>query len=306
MKYRRLGKTELTVSVIGIGTWQFGGEWGYQFTQAEADAILDKGRELGINLIDTAECYGDHLSESFIGNYIQRRNREDWVIATKFGHHFHERFTRTDAFTGEDVIKQLDASLKALQTDYIDLYQFHSGPDAAFDNDELWTALDKQVQAGKIRHIGTSIGSNDNLHQTDASDKVGSKTIQVVYNRLDRKPEERVFPSAQRQDLGVLARVPLASGYLSGKYKPGAVFGATDVRHRHDSDATFRTLQEVERIAKEEVPEGVDMASWALAWCLDHAAVTTVIPGCKNPEQVASNAAAAELVTKPHPQDAEL
>lgn len=281
MKFRRLGKTELNVSVIGIGTWQFGGEWGLQFTQDEVDAILDKGQELGINLIDTAECYGDHLSESFIGNYIGRRKREDWIIATKFGHHFHERFTRTDMYGAKDMLVQLDASLKALQTDYIDLYQFHSGPDAAFDSDELWTMLDKQKQAGKIRHLGTSIGSNDNLHQTEASTKVNSEVIQVVYNRLDRVPEQRVFPSCERQDLGVLARVPLASGYLSGKYKPGAVFDTTDVRHRHDPENTRRKLEEVEQIARNEVPEGVNMAQWALAWCLRHPAVTAVIPGCK-------------------------
>ncbi|MEF2966441.1 aldo/keto reductase [Paenibacillus sp. M1] len=298
MKYRRLGKTELNVSVIGLGTWQFGGEWGKQFTQDEVDAILDKGQELGINLIDTAECYGDHLSEAFIGNYIGRRKREDWIIATKFGHHFHERFTRTDMYGAQDVQKQLDSSLKALQTDYIDLYQFHSGPDTAFDNDELWTMLDKQKQAGKIRHLGTSIGSNDNLHQTEASTKVHSEAIQVVYNRLDRTPEQRVFPSCERQDLGVLARVPLASGYLSGKYKPGAVFDKTDVRHRHDPENTRRKLEEVERIAREEVPEGVNMAEWALAWCLRHPAVSAVIPGCKNPAQVESNANAAKLVTE--------
>ncbi|GAA0135037.1 aldo/keto reductase [Paenibacillus sp. YSY-4.3] len=296
MKYRRLGKTELNVSVIGIGTWQFGGEWGMQFNQDEVDAILDKGQECGINLIDTAECYGDHLSESFIGDYISRRKREDWVIATKFGHHFHERFTRTDVFDADDVLKQLDASLKALKTDYIDLYQFHSGPDAVFDNDQLWTMLDKQVQAGKIRHLGTSIGSNDNLHQTDASSQVNSKVIQVVYNRLDREPEKRVFPSCERQDLGVLARVPLASGFLSGKYKPGAQFDATDVRHRKDAEDVRRKLEEVERIQREEVPAGVDMAQWALAWCLKNPIVSSVIPGCKNPEQVASNAGAADLV----------
>jgi aryl-alcohol dehydrogenase-like predicted oxidoreductase len=305
MQYRRLGKTELQVSVIGVGTWQFGGEWGQQFSQQEVDAILDRADELGINLIDTAECYGDHLSESFIGSYLSRRKRENWIVATKFGHHFHERFTRTDDFSPEDVVRQLDASLKALQTDYIDLYQFHSGPDAVFDNDELWTVLDKQVQAGKIRHLGTSIGSNGNIHQTDASGIVGSKVIQVVYNRLDRTPEELVFPSCQRQDLGVLARVPLASGYLSGKYKPGAVFDATDVRHRHDKESTLQKLQEVERIRREEVPAGVDMAAWALAWCLKHPAVTSVIPGCKSPEQVAANAAAAELAEDNHPQACE-
>ncbi|MFR9711599.1 aldo/keto reductase [Paenibacillus sp. MB22_1] len=295
MKYRTLGKTGLNVSVVGIGTWQFGGEWGLNYTQAEVDAILDRGRELGINLIDTAECYGDHLSESFIGDYLSRRNREDWLIATKFGHQFHERFTRTDRFDAAAVLQQLDASLKALKTDYIDLYQFHSGPDAAFDNDELWTLLDKQKQAGKILHLGTSIGSNDNLHQTEASSKVGVEAIQVVYNRLDRVPENRVFPSCERQQLGVLARVPLASGYLSGKYKPGAVFSETDVRHRHDPESTRRKLEEVEEIRRNEVPEGVDMAQWALAWCLKNPVVSTVIPGCKNPAQVEANAAAAEL-----------
>ncbi|MBB3113531.1 aryl-alcohol dehydrogenase-like predicted oxidoreductase [Paenibacillus phyllosphaerae] len=296
MKYRRLGKTKLNVSVIGVGTWQFGGEWGLEYAQNEVDAILDRAAEHGINLIDTAECYGDHLSEAFIGSYLARRKREDWIVATKFGHQFHERFTRTDKFAPQDVIGQLDASLKALQTDYIDLYQFHSGPDSVFDNEELWEVLNQQVKAGKIRHLGTSIGSNTNIHQTEASSKVNSQVIQVVYNRLDRAPEELVFPSCKQQDLGVLARVPLASGYLSGKYKPGAQFEATDVRHRHDQASTQQKLQEVERIAKEEVPEGIDMAAWALAWCLRSDAVSAVIPGCKSPEQVSANAAAAELV----------
>ncbi|RTE02776.1 aldo/keto reductase [Paenibacillus whitsoniae] len=302
MKFRRLGKTDLKVSVVGVGTWQFGGEWGLNYTQDEVDRILDQAAELGINLIDTAECYGDHLSESFIGSYLSRRDRSKWVVATKFGHHFHDLFTRTDDYSAQSVVQQLDASLKALHTDYIDLYQFHSGPDSQFDNDELWTTLDKLTQAGKIRHLGTSIGSNANIHQTAASTRVGSKAIQVVYNRLDRAPEEQVFPSCVEQDLGVLARVPLASGYLSGKYKPGAVFAGNDVRHRHDAEAVRQKLEEVERIQRDEVPQGMDMAKWALAWCLKHDAVTTVIPGCKNPEQVIANAAATELISDEHPQ----
>ncbi|NOU94206.1 aldo/keto reductase [Paenibacillus sp. LMG 31456] len=305
MKYRRLGKTELKVSVVGVGTWQFGGAWGKDFTQDEVDAILDKASDVGINLIDTAECYGHHLSESFIGDYIARRkSRTGWVIATKFGHNHSDRNNplRND-WSAQEVLKQLDASLSALQTDYVDLYQFHSGSNEEFDNDELWTTLDKQVQAGKIRHLGISIGSNDNLHQTDAASSINAKTIQVVYNRLDQTPENRVFPSCERQDLGVLARVPLASGYLSGKYKPGAQFADNDVRSRHDKEATALKLQKVQEIQQNELPEGVNMAEWALAWCLQHAAVATVIPGCKSPEQVEANASAAnlELVSEEHP-----
>ncbi|GAA3332593.1 hypothetical protein GCM10020331_093350 [Ectobacillus funiculus] len=146
-----------------------------------------------MNLIDTAECYGDHLSEALIGKYLQQDRREDWIVATKFGHHFHGHLNRTDHWSAEEVLKQLDDSLQALRTDYIDLYQFHSGSDEVFDNDDLWTILDKQVQAGKIRHLGISLGSNDNVYQTDAATKIHAEVIQVVYNRLNRKPEEKVF-----------------------------------------------------------------------------------------------------------------
>jgi len=302
LKYRKLGKTGLKVSVIGIGTWQFGGEWGRDYTASEVDQILGRARELGINLIDTAECYGDHLSESLIGQAIAQQRREDWIIATKFGHHFTARFSREQQWSADQVLQQLDGSLKAMRTDYIDIYQFHSGTDDVFNNDALWTMLEKQVQAGKIRHLGISIGNNDNLHQTESAAKVGAQVIQVVYNRLDRKPEERVFPSCQQQDLGVLARVPLASGYLSGKYKPGAVFAENDVRNNHDKERTRERLLEVQQIARNEVPEGMNMAQWALAWCLKHPAVTAVIPGCKDPEQVTANAAAAQYVGNGHPQ----
>lgn len=301
MRFRKLGKTNLKVSAIGVGTWQFGGEWGKNFTFNEVKAILDRAHERKINLIDTAECYGDHLSESLIGQYLKQSQREDWVVATKFGHRFHERFKRTTHWSGKEVLEQLEASLKALQTDYIDLYQFHSGSDEQFDNDELWTMLDKQVQAGKIRHLGISIGSNDNLHQTESATKVNAETIQVVYNRIDRIPEERVFPSCQQQNLGVLARVPLASGYLSGKYKPGAVFDATDVRNNHDKAQVLEKLKLVEQIRNNEVPEKMNMAQWALAWCLKHPAVTCVIPGCKSPEQVDSNADSVEYISDNHP-----
>ncbi|GAA0286257.1 aryl-alcohol dehydrogenase-like predicted oxidoreductase [Gracilibacillus halotolerans] len=304
MKYRKLGITNLDVSVVGIGTWQFGGEWGHDFTQPEVDAILNQAKAEGINLIDTAECYGDHLSEQFIGSYLTRHNRGDWIIATKFGHHFHSKFERTRHWNPDEVLKQLDQSLRALKTEYIDVYQAHSCTDEEFNNDDLWTMLDKQKQAGKIRHLAISLAGNQDSYQTEKASEVGAEAIQVVYNRLDRAPEESIFPSAIQQNLGVLARVPLASGYLSGKYKPGTTFQASDVRSRHDEEEVNRQLRIVEEIGRHEVPDGVDMATWALAWCLKHNAVTTVIPGCKNPEQVSANAKAAslDLVSDQHPQ----
>nr|WP_202111981.1 aldo/keto reductase [Saccharibacillus sp. WB 17] len=288
-----MGSTELNVSVVGVGTWQFGGDWGQDYKQHDVDAILNRAQELGINLIDTAECYGPHhLSESLIGDYLSRGKREDWIVASKFGHQWHDHWT--NAWDTNQIRLQLEESLKSLRTDYIDLYQFHSGSDEVFDNDELWTMLDKQMQAGKIRNLGISIGSNDNLYQTDKATQVNAKAIQVVYNRIDRVPEERVFPSCERQDLGVLARVPLASGFLSGKYKPGAVF-EDNVRKGRERAEVDEKLKQVEEIRRGEVPEGVGMAEWALAWCLKNPAVSCVIPGCKSVEQVESNARAAEI-----------
>ena len=300
MKYRRLGKTEQNVSVVGIGTWQFGGEWGKDFSQDEVNAIFDAARETGINFIDTAECYGDHLSEQLIGAAI-KQDREKWMVATKFGHLFHAFLDRDWDSSPDGVLWQLEASLEALQTDVIDLYQFHSGTNDAFDNDAMWTMLDKQKQVGKIRFLGISVSASNkatNEYQTERATQVGADVIQVVYNRLQRKPEKTVLPLCQQQDLGVLARVPLASGFLSGKYKPGVQFPTQDVRSRQDEERIRETLEEVERIRQEEVPEGVSMASWALAWCLKHPAVTCVIPGCKTPEQVRQNAAASKLVTE--------
>jgi len=306
MKYRRLGKTPMCVSVIGIGTWQLGGEWGKKFEQAEVDAMIDKGAELGINLIDTAECYGDHLSEELVGQAIKSR-REKWIIATKFGHKFKPNFERDNLFEAAQVQTQLEDSLRALQTDYIDLYQFHSGTDEMFDTPGLWEMLQKQVESGKIRHLGISISKkHGSLYQVEKASDVGAEAIQAVYNRVDRKPEGKIFDSCIRQNLCVLARVPLASGLLSGKYSEDSKFAGTDVRSSwKDQDEWRKTFKEVANF-KNEVPKGVPMAHWALVWCLRHPAVTCVIPGCKNVEQVESNALAADLQTvgDDHPQAA--
>jgi myo-inositol catabolism protein IolS len=295
MKYRTLGKTNLRVSVIGIGTWQLGGEWGKDFSQGEVDAMFDACRETGINLIDTAECYGDHTSERLIGGAIGR-DREKWVVATKFGHKFHGHMKRTDERSPKDATEQLEASLKALRTHYVDLYQYHSLADHEFENEELQQTLIRMKEQGKIRHIGNSIRGNADDRQTKQSEKAQVEALQVIYNRLDKRPEERDFPYALEHRLGVLARVPLASGFLSGKYKPGAKFAANDTRAGYTQEQIDQKLREVEKHAREEVPAGVTMAQWALAWCLQHPAVSAVIPGAKNVEQVRSNAAAADLV----------
>ena len=295
MKYRTLGSTGLEVSVIGLGTWQFGGEWGKDFTQAEVGAIIGTAKDVGINLIDTAECYGDHLSESLIGNSI-KDSRDKWIVATKFGHHYHGFMDRTRHFDPEDVVKQLDESLRSLKTDYIDIYQMHSGLDDEFQTEGLWEILLKQKDKGKIRHLGLSISANDNILQTARAKDIGAEIIQVVYNRLDREPETGVLTQCQNDNLGVFARVPLASGLLSGKYKPGHKFTGTNVRATRADQATQDRLMKVAKISIEEVPEGVAMAPWALSWCLRNNAITAVIPGSKNPEQVLSNASAVDLL----------
>ena len=306
MKYRTLGKTGLRVSVVGVGTWQFGGEWGKDFEQPEATAMIRRAGELGVNLIDTAECYGDHLSERLVGGAVAELGRDDWVIATKFGHKFHGYMDRTEPRSPDDVRTQLENSLKSLRTDVIDVYQYHSWGDDRFFDDEVLAVLHEAKRAGKVKHLANSVGPNDKIEQIDASADRGIEAIQIVYNRLDRKPEHGPLDACLRQNLGVLARVPLASGFLSGKYGPGDAdqFQEGDVRSNRDPAQIRKQLEEVERIGRDEVPDGVPMARWALAWCLQHPAVSCVIPGCKSVEQVEANAAAAdlELVSGDHPQ----
>ena len=297
MIYRTLGKTGVEVSAVGVGTWQLGGEWGIQFKQSEVDEIFDAAKECGINLIDTAECYGDHLSEQLIGRAIER-TRSDWFIATKFGHHFCAPFNRTEPRAAVDVMQQLEDSLTALRTDYIDLYQYHSWGDDQVFNEDVQTVLLKAREQGKVRFLGNSVrAKGDSSDQIRQSSIHSIDAIQIVYNRLRREAAESALPICLEQNLGVLARVPLASGYLSGKYKPGHRFDENEMRgHWHDTSDRDQWLAEVEKIQFEEVPAGVDMANWAVAWCLRHPAVTCVIPGVKTAQQVRANAQAIELV----------
>jgi aryl-alcohol dehydrogenase-like predicted oxidoreductase len=279
-----------------VGTWQLGGEWGHDFTQPEVDGILDQAASEGINLIDTAECYGDHVSERLIGDYLKRRERGRWIIATKFGHYFTGFLERKDDFSPAGAINQLDASLRALRIETVDLYQFHSGSDEMFLNEDLWTALAGLQRLGKIRHLGVSIPSKGSEVQAREARRLGAEVLQVVYNRLDRRPERDYFPHARTGNLGILARVPLASGLLSGKYAAGAIFPADDFRSSLGAERIRRDLEAVARLRQTEVPPGASMAQWALAWCLSNPIVTSVIPGCKSREQVHANALAANLL----------
>ncbi len=315
MRYRRLGRTGLRVSVIGVGTWQLGGEWGRRFTQQQVDQLLGRAWELGVNLLDTAECYGDHLAEALIGGAIHQQ-RDHWVVATKFGHQFHPEALRRDGrspvqlrsdhWTPTEVVAQLEGSLRALPTDHVDLYQMHSGQAELLGRHDLWEALHQQVASGKVRHLGVSLGGGD-VAQARRAAEVGVSVVQVGYNRLDRTAEQGVLAACSDQDLGVIVREPLANGYLSGKYRPGAwVTAADDWRSGHDPAEARRRLELVEDLQRTEVPQGVAMAAWAIAWCLQHPAVSCVVAGCKSVQQLEANAAVAdvELVRDDHPRAA--
>jgi myo-inositol catabolism protein IolS len=299
VKFRALGKTGLQVSVIGLGTHQFSGEWAKEFSGGEVKRMLERAHDLGINFVDTAECYGDHVVESLIGKSIQPR-RTEWIVATKFGHAYLGSPQKTDAWSADQVRRQLEDSLRALQTDYIDLYQFHSGGNDAFRNDGLWTMLHQQVQAGKIRWLGLSLAADlmlrNDLQQLRAATDAGISVVQVVYNRLQRKAEEDVFPLCRAQGFGVLARVPLAKGFLGGHYRAGAVFPQNDTRSTYDMEFNNRQLELVEKIRQEELPAGQSMAQWALAWCLKNAVVSSAIVGSKNLAQLDQNAGASQLI----------
>lgn len=293
MNYRRLGKTELSVSAVGVGSWQFGGVWAKHFEQPEVNDILLRASDLGVNIIDTAECYGfHHLVEQMIGIALEGR-REHWIIATKFGHN-HGNDLAEGNYRPDQVLIQLEESLRALQTDYIDVYQMHSATDALFDNDELWTMLSKQVEAGKIRFLGNSIGLPHLQYQARKSREFGISVIQTTYNAVQPKAEQALFPIAAEQDLGVIARSPLASGLLCGSYQPGHIFPGNDVRAMRPQQGIDREINAALKVL-EEKPADMEAATWANAWCLKQPRVSCVIPGIKSLGQLELNALAGSV-----------
>ncbi len=299
MKYRILGKSGLKVSVISLGTYQYGGSWGKEYIQKDVDSIFAAAEESGINFLDTAECYGvDNHAERLIGRAIEGK-RDKWLVATKFGHERKEPQKNSPAWEVSRIQNQLETSLRLLKTDYIDLYQFHSGPDEIFDNDEIWTMLDKEKAKGKIRHLGISLNrtkSNNEDYQTLNALKVGAEVIQLKYNRLERDAENKILPAAEKSGLGVIGRVALASGMLSGKYQSINEFSSAESRAKKYKPELIKKLQlEIEEIIKNELPENVLLSQYALAWVLSNPAISCVIAGCKSAEQVKINAATADL-----------
>lgn len=293
MEYRVLGKTGLRVSAVGMGTWQLAGVWNKTFSLSEVRELFGCAAQLGVNFVDTAECYGDHQAESFIGQCIAGE-RERWVIATKFGHNVANGLG-DENFEPDQVRQQLEASLRALRTDYIDVYQMHSAVNERFNNDALWTMLDKQVQAGKIRFLGNSLLMPQMLNQIKKSGEYGISVLQTTYNAVQTKAGEAALPLASELKLGVIIREPLASGFLSGKYQPGDRFEGLDVRAMRPADVLDKSITSALE-ALQAKPEDVEPVAWANAWCLRNPAVSTVIPGVKSPEQLMQNVQACELL----------
>lgn len=293
MHFRRLGKTELDVSVVGCGTWQLAGVWDKQFSQNEVDALFARAGELGINFVDTAECYGDHLAESLLGSALEGQ-RERWVIATKFGHNTANGLD-DENYSAHQVQLQLEASLRALRTDYIDIYQMHSATQDYFANDELWTMLDKQVQAGKLRFLGNSLLMPQMRKQVEMSEQYGISVLQTTYNAVQTLAAETCLPVAQKLDLGVIVREPLASGFLTGKYQPGDRFPSSDVRSMRPQTAIDQAI-ESSLAALRKKPTEMAAAAWANAWCLQNAAVSVVVPGIKTLAQLEDNAQAPAVL----------
>jgi aryl-alcohol dehydrogenase-like predicted oxidoreductase len=298
MEQRTIERLGRTVSVVGLGTWQLGADWGDVDPDA-AHATLDAAVDAGVTFVDTADVYGDGRSEQFCGE-LQRRH-PDVFVATKMGRRVEqlpENYNR-DAF-----LEWNDRSLANLGTERLELVQLHCPPDEVYADDAVFDALDEMVAAGRTRAYGVSVETCDQALAAIA--RPGVATVQIILNCFRLKPLERVLPAAREAGVGIIARVPLASGLLSGRYDENTRFAADDHRNynRHgeqfDVGETFSGVPfEVGLAAVRELRALVDadvpLAQFALRWVIDQSGVSTVIPGARNPSQAAGNAAAASL-----------
>lgn len=302
MESRTLGRTDRPVSVIGLGCWQLGGDWG-EVSEDDARTVLHAALDAGVSFLDTADVYGDGRSERLVGAVVaERDDTEHVLVATKAGRradpHVAENYTPT-ALRG-----WIDRSRTNLGVDRLDLLQLHCPPPGVFGDDELFGALDELVTESAIAAYGVSVETCEQALSAIARPNVAS--VQIIANVFRQKPFEQVMPAAIDAGVGIVVRVPLASGLLSGKYTKTTTFAADDHRtFNRDGEAfdvgeTFagvpfevgvEAAQEVARLT----PEGVSPAQLALRFVLDQAGVTTVIPGARNAAQVESNVGAAAL-----------
>jgi aryl-alcohol dehydrogenase-like predicted oxidoreductase len=305
METRVLGRTGVAVGVVGLGCWQLGGDWG-EVREEDALAVLHAAVDAGVTLLDTADVYGDGRSEQLIGRFLRQRPDAGVTVATKLGRRADPHVP--DANTAEHLRAWTDRSRRNLGVETLDLIQLHCPPTPVYGREAVFDALDALVADGVTRAYGVSVETCDEALAAIA--RPGVATVQIILNAFRLKPLERVLPAARAAGVGIIARVPLASGLLSGRYDEHTVFGPDDHRtyNRHgeafDVGETFSGVPfEVGVAAARELaqlaPHGVPTAAFALRWILDQPGVSTVIPGARSPEQAHGNAIAAELAPLP-------
>ena len=304
MQQRRLGKTGYQIGEIGFGAWAIGGAWGPTDDPAALKA-LHAAADAGVTLIDTADVYGDGRSERLIRQFLGERSGERFIVATKMGRRVPQLLAN---YTPEAFAGWLERSRENLGVETIDLVQLHCPPWEVYYTPELFAACDELVAKGVIAHYGVSVEKVEQALKAIEYPNVAS--VQIIFNIVRQRPAERFFAEAQRRDVGILARVPLASGLLTGKLTRESTFAADDHRlfnrngESFDKGETFAGLDYETGLALVEelkalVPDGATLAQVALRWILMHDAVTVAIPGARTPEQARANAAAADLAPLP-------
>ena len=300
MEERILGRTGKQVGVIGLGAWQLGADWG-QVDESQAQGVLAAAVEAGVTFIDTADVYGDGRSEQLIGRFLKNHGGSGITVATKMGRRVPQE---PAAYTLENFRAWTDRSRANLGVDRLDLVQLHCPPTVVYSDDAVFDALDTLVAEERIAAYGVSVETR--AEALTAIARPGVASVQVILNMLRLGPLEQVLPAAREAGVGIIARVPLASGLLSGRYDEHTTFGPDDHRNynRHgeafDVGETFSGvpfevgLRAVRRLAP-LTPQGATMAQFALRWILDQPGVSVVIPGARSAEQARANAAAAAL-----------
>ena len=303
MQSRTLGRTGRTVSVIGLGTWQLGADWG-EVDEADALAVLDAAHDSGVTLFDTADVYGDGRSESLIGRWLREHPGSGVTVATKMGRRMPQEH---ENYSLEHFRAWTDRSRANLGVDTLDLVQLHCPPTSVYADDRVFDALDTLVAEGAIAAYGVSVEKVEEALTAIARPHVAS--VQIILNAFRLKPLDAVLPAARAAGVGIIARVPLASGLLSGRYTLDTQFAPNDHRsyNRHgesfdvgetfsgvDYETGVRAAAEFAELARRAVPEAT-AAQVALAWVTAQEGVSSVIPGARNPEQARANAVAGSL-----------